>query len=129
MTSLRSTPVRRLIPAVAVSASLLVPAGAAAQTDPSPQRAQAAAVSAKVPSGYRKATAAERKAMNRAKGVGLTRRFGWYRGKIDPKYGFICGYRDGAKFGVGVIRKNGAWRVWRNAPSGDMQRYALYCAS
>ena len=42
------------------------------------------------------ATGAERKAMNRVKGLGLTRRYGWYRGKIDPKDWFVV--MDGDTF-------------------------------
>ena len=107
---------RTLLPAIvaglAVATAAPAPAPAAVDT----------------PSGYRKATTDERRAMNRAPGLGLTRKFGWFRGKIDPKHGFVCGYRNGGKAGVGVIRRDGRWRVWRSAPSGDLQNYQQYCA-
>ena len=118
---------RTIVPAIAATLILAAPAGGAPAACSTADCAEArAAVS--TPSGYRKATAAERRAMNRARGLGLTRKFGWFRGKVDPKHGFVCGYRDGGKAGVGVVRRDGRWHVWRSAPSGDLQNYQAFCA-
>jgi hypothetical protein len=91
--------------------------GAAAAAHPTPR----------VPSGYRKATASERRAMNKAKGLKLTRRYGWFRGRIDPKYAFVCGYRDGYPTGVGIVKQGRGWRTWE-MDSGSLQSYQYYCA-
>lgn len=79
-----------------------------------------------VPAGYRKATSSERRAMTRAKGLKLTRTYGWYRGRKDPKYGFVCGYQDGNATGIGVRLRNGRWETWAT-DSGSLQRYHAYC--
>jgi hypothetical protein len=121
---------RTFIAALLVSAfALLIGGQPAAAEVAAPTPAAMAATADRIPDGYRKATARERRAMNRVKGLDLTRKFGWYRGKKDPKYAFVCGYRDGGKWGVGIIRSNGRWKVWRGAPSGAIQSYAYYCGA
>ena len=105
---------RSALVAAALAAAALVPFSAAP-------------AEAKVPSGYRNATAAEKTAMNKANGLNLNRKFAWFRGKKDPSYAVVCGYRSGGTMGVGLRYRSGRWVVRKNVPSGDLQNYDQFC--
>lgn len=71
--------------------------------------------------------------MNRA-GVRVTSKFGWFIGRKDASYGYVCGYRrhvDGSRYvaGAGVRHSGGKWRARRRVPSGEMQTYDANCSA
>ena len=104
-----------------------VGAGPASGDAPSARASSSETVARIAVTGYRSATSTERRAMNRA-GVNVTRRYAWFIGRRAPRYGFICGYRNGVRAGAGVIRRDGRWYVRRGVSSGDMQNYDYNCS-
>jgi len=90
----------------------------------------AAPASAKVrpEPGYRNATKAERAQM-RSLNLGMTGLRGFFVGKKDPTYGYVCGHANGGKWGEGVKLIGGRWQRTPNPSSGMLQSYALYCGA
>jgi hypothetical protein len=66
--------------------------------------------------------------MRRA-GVEMSEQQGFFIGKTDPTYGYICGRERGGKWGEGVRYQNGRWQRLSNPSSGTLQSYALYCGA
>jgi hypothetical protein len=80
---------------------------------------------------YRIAKHAERRAMNRAKGLPPRRaRFAWRIGRARPRLGFVCIKRGTYVYGIGVRRRAASttrWRTW-TIHANAAQSYGQHCA-